>query len=254
MRTTELSSWRDILGTPVAGLDMQAALRLLHDLVDERRFARVAFLNAHSANIANRDHEYRSALSECVVLPDGIGVDLASLMTYGRMFPSNLAGTDFVPALLDTAAPAMRVGLIGGAPGVATRAAETLAKFSDRHTYFAISDGYFKADDLDRILSGLAEIRPDILLVGMGVPLQEKFITQNLTVEHCTLAIGVGALLNFQTGIERRAPVVWRRLRMEWLYRLLEDPRRLWRRYVIGNPVFLVRAMRYSLAQFTRAG
>lgn len=254
MRTTELGSWRDILGTPVAGLDMQAALRLMHDLVGTRRFARIAFLNAHSANVANRDQEYRNALSECVVLPDGIGVDLASLMRYGRMFPSNLAGTDFIPALIETAAPGMRVGLIGGAPGVAAKAAEALAKFCNRHTYFAISDGYFKADDLDRILSSLAGIRPDILLVGMGVPLQERFITQNLTGEHCTLAIGVGALLNFQTGIERRAPIFWRRLRIEWLYRLLEDPRRLWRRYVIGNPVFLVRAMRYSLTQFTRVG
>ena len=90
-------------------------------------------------------------------------------------------------------------------------------------------------------------MRPDILLVAMGVPRQEFWIAKNITSSHCTLPIAVGALLDFLSGSVPRAPAWMRRLRLEWVFRLIVEPGRLWRRYVLGNPVFLARVVRQKL-------
>jgi exopolysaccharide biosynthesis WecB/TagA/CpsF family protein len=107
-----------------------------------------------------------------------------------------------------------------------------------------ISDGFFKSEHQPYILRVLKEYHPHILLVAMGVPRQEMFMAKNLTAEHCTLAFGVGALFDFMAGTVPRAPVIVQKLRSEWLYRLAQEPGRLWYRYIVGNPLFLLRVMR----------
>lgn len=81
----------------------------------------------------------------------------------------------------------------------------------------------------------------------MGVPRQELWIARNLTEKHCTLPIAVGALLDFLSGAVPRAPGWMRRMRLEWLFRLIVEPGRLWRRYIVGNPLFLARVLRQKL-------
>ncbi len=117
----------------------------------------------------------------------------------------------------------------------------TLQKAGVRHDYRVISDGYFKPANLDAILARLKDFHPDILLVAMGVPRQEFFIDAHITGEHCTIASGVGALFDLRTGRVQRAPQWMRKLRMEWVYRLLQEPQRLAKRYLLGNPAFLWR-------------
>ncbi len=78
----------------------------------------------------------------------------------------------------------------------------------------------------------------------MGVPRQELWIAKNITSSHCTVPMAVGALLDFMSGAIPRAPLIIRRLRLEWLFRLITEPGRLWRRYIVGNPVFLARVLR----------
>ena len=92
--------------------------------------------------------------------------------------------------------------------------------------------------------TAFATLRPEILLVAMGVPRQELWIERHITAEHCTLPIAVGALFDFMSGAVPRAPSLMRQLRMEWVFRLMIEPMRLWRRYVLGNPIFLVRVLR----------
>ena len=107
--------------------------------------------------------------------------------------------------------------------------------------------GYFTAEQEPGIIARLEELRPDILLVAMGVPRQELWIDRNLSAAHCTMPIAVGALLDFLSGAVPRAPLWVRRARMEWIYRMWIEPGRLWRRYIVGNPVFLVRVVRQKL-------
>lgn len=238
----------DILGILVAPLDRDEAIRLLRRLVLERRFTRIGFLNAHSANVACSTPAFAAVMRDFVVLPDGIGVDLAARILYGTAFPANLNGTDFVPALLRSVDTRLRVGLLGASRTNVERAARELATVAPQHDFAFIHDGYFDQAEEAIVLARLAEFRPDVLLVAMGVPRQELFIADKLTSDHCTMAIAVGALFDFLSGAVPRAPNWMRRARLEWLFRLWLEPGRLWRRYVVGNPLFLARVMRQKLS------
>lgn len=241
---------RDILGTDVSVIGRDDAMRLLAENIAARQFTRVTFLNAHNANVAIANKTFRDVLPGFLVLADGVGVDIASKMLYGEAFPDNLNGTDFVPEFLKRQPGKLTVGLLGAQRENALCAAERLAQNAPQHEFIFLHDGYFDAREEQAILETLKEKRPDMVLVAMGVPRQELWIAEKLGPEHCTVPIAVGALLDFLSGAVPRAPVWMRRMRLEWLFRLGLEPRRLWRRYVVGNPLFLVRV----LAQKLRGG
>jgi exopolysaccharide biosynthesis WecB/TagA/CpsF family protein len=108
--------------------------------------------------------------------------------------------------------------------------------------------GYFTPEAERGLLRAIRQAAPDILLVGFGNPRQEQWIVRHQAELGVTLCVGVGAFFDFAGGRVRRAPAWARRARMEWLFRLILEPRRLWRRYLLGNPVFLWRVLRGRLA------
>ncbi|MFC6152579.1 WecB/TagA/CpsF family glycosyltransferase [Nocardioides yefusunii] len=233
----------------VAGDAGRTARWLLEGLtLDEqgrwRRRRRVAFLNAGSANLAAADPFYRRLLSSFVVLNDGIGLDIAARWSHGRTFPANLNGTDFVPYLLGRSDRSLRIHLVGGRPGVAEAAARVLAERFPRHEIVGAQHGYFTGRETDEVVARVAESRADVLLVAMGNPVQERFVAAYFDDLDVGLAIGVGALLDFLSGRVSRAPHWMRRMRVEWVWRLAQEPRRLWSRYLVGNVVFLARTIR----------
>ncbi|WP_374829351.1 WecB/TagA/CpsF family glycosyltransferase [Paenochrobactrum pullorum] len=240
-------SQRDILGISVVALKWQPALELVARNIHDSVFTRIAWLNAHCANVAQANADYRQALEHFLILPDGIGVDIASRVLHGSSFPDNLNGTDFVPALLALIKEPLRVGLLGAKSEDVQRACVALKNHAPQHDVQVIADGFFGDDQEVAILDKLAQFRPHILLVAMGVPRQEMFIANKITTDHCTAVFGVGALFDFQAGRARRAPLWMRKLRIEWVYRLLQEPQRLWRRYLVGNPLFLWHLLKYHL-------
>lgn len=239
----------EVLGVDVLNFDWNDAfkytLQQLDDAIAPQFFA---FLNAHNANVATIDPEYRKVLETAHILPDGIGVDLAGMMQEGQMFTANLNGTDFVPALFVYAEKPLKVAMVGGHKRVAEMAATRLRQTTPWHEFTVVSDGYFKAEQTDVILKALKDMSPDILLVGMGTPLQEKWAHQHIKIEHAKLVFSVGALFDFLSDTMPRAPLIWRRLRAEWLFRLCCEPQRLWRRYILGNPLFLSRVLLHKYA------
>jgi len=241
VQTPGLAPAYDVLGIPVAALGWKEALDLVAGRIERGEFLRVAWLNAHCANIAWQVPRYRAALNNFLVLPDGLGVDLAASLWHGRKFPANLNGTDFTPALIRHIKTPLRIGLLGARPEVTEKAVAFFAGLAPQHEVRMISDGYFTPEQENDVLEKLVDFHPDILLVAMGVPRQEFFIVDKLTKAHCTAALAVGALFDLQTGAIPRAPLWMRRLRVEWLYRLWQEPGRLWRRYIIGNFLFVAR-------------
>jgi exopolysaccharide biosynthesis WecB/TagA/CpsF family protein len=233
-----------ILGVPVASIDWDSAVALVQRLIREDRFTKVTFLNAHNANLAVSDPDFAAALNEFLILPDGVGVDIAARLLHGKAFPSNLNGTDFVPGFLRETSKPLTIGLIGAKEDHVGGAVSNFGKLIPQHRFVLINDGYFTEDQEDGILERIRALRPEILLVAMGVPRQELWIERHITAEHCTLPIAVGALFDFMSGAVPRAPWLMRQLRMEWVFRLINEPMRLWRRYVLGNPVFLARVLR----------
>lgn len=241
------NAWKSILGIPVVSIDWGQAISLLTHMIDERRFTKVTFLNAHNANLAYADPAFAEALDDFLILPDGIGVDIAAKVLYGASFPANLNGTDFVPALLQAYVRPLTVGLLGTTRANADAASHKFKALAPQHRFEVIHDGYFSAPEEDSIIERIANLRPDILLVAMGVPRQELWISQNIDATYCTLPIAVGALLDFISGAMPRAPLWVRKLRLEWVFRLAVEPGRMWRRYILGNPLFLWRVARQKI-------
>ena len=244
------SSHRHVFGLPVCDLDWTEAFSFVSALADLPIGQTViSFLNAHNANILVRDAAYRQALERHLVLPDGIGVDIASLATCGKMFPANLNGTDFVPALMTYMTEPKRIGLVGARPEVLHKAQEQFAAHAPWHEVIAIHDGFFTDEQSPEIAREITRHKVDILLVAMGTPKQEKWIDRYIRPEHARLVIGVGALFDFTAGEVPRAPLGLRRLRMEWFFRFLQEPRRLAGRYFVGGPMFLGHVIAYALGE-----
>lgn len=240
---------RDILGISVKTLDFGTTLAdLTLGLGAGKSQRKVNFLNANNANIAQNDQAYREALARSDVLPDGIGVDIAAKMLAGAKFPANLNGTDLVPAFFVFVSRPLKIALVGAKPDVLQKALVNFQALTPWHEFKAISDGYFDATEAPRVLADLAAFKPDVTLVAMGSPAQEKWIDAQFGPEHGKIVFGVGALFDFVSGTVPRAPRFFRELRLEWVYRLAKEPGRLWRRYIVGNPVFLYRVLRYKFS------
>jgi len=205
--------------------------------------ARVFFVNAHCVNIANVNYDYAAALHRAeFALNDGIGVELASRFL-DQPLPCNLNGTDWIPALFDrlqATGERYRVYLLGARQSVVEAASTLLPLRWPCLNIVGSRNGYFS--DQDALIADIERASPDILLVAMGVPKQELFIDRHWEIlknQRLRLALAGGAVLDFMTGTVPRAPAWMRHGRIEWLYRLWFEPKRMWKRYLWGNLRFI---------------
>lgn len=244
----------EVLGVPVARLTAAAARQEMVRLYEGDRPAFVAYANAHTLNLASRDSGYRDVLrSADIVLNDGAGLAIAGRV-FGRPFPDNLNGSDFNPVILEEAAArGWPVYFLGAKPGVADEAARVLSARIPGLKLAGCRDGYFAPSDSGAVARSIAETGAGVLMVAMGNPLQEEWLNRHLEATGARLGVGVGAFLDFSAGVVPRAPAWMNKLWLEWLYRLLQEPRRMWRRYVLGNPLFLLRVLRARFSRRRRA-
>jgi exopolysaccharide biosynthesis WecB/TagA/CpsF family protein len=235
----------ELMGLRLASLSPESALAEVVRLYEREAPAQVAFVNTHGLNLAWDDRSFGKLLRKCdLVLNDGKGVMLAARLVR-RRFPADLNGNFFSPLVLHLAAQkGWPVFLLGAKPGVAAQAAEVFRSRIDRIDIVGTRDGYFKPDEEDEIIQSIRDSGAGILFVAMGNPEQERWIDRCLDKTGVRIAFGVGALFDFQTGIVKRAPEWMNRAGFEWLHRLGKEPRRMWRRYIIGNPRFIARVLR----------
>jgi alpha-1,3-mannosyltransferase len=230
----------DIFGVRVQSGTTPAVISHIDTRLREGDATRVAFLNAHLANVCAHSAALRAGLDNFLVLNDGVGLDIARRVLHGSGFDDNLNGTDFVTAFLDSSAFDHRVFLLGARADVVARAAERLARRWPRHIVAGFHHGFLREAEEAALEQAIAAARPTLVLVGMGNPRQEQWIARHVPgLAPCAMA--VGAWFDFFSGTMPRAPFWLRRARLEWLYRLWREPRRLGRRYLIGNAVFLSR-------------
>jgi alpha-1,3-mannosyltransferase len=239
---------RTILDVPILVKTSDEAIELLDSQIDRKAPAIVVFANAHTLNSTAIDHRVHSILDRSIVFNDGVGVDIASRLLFGKAFPENLNGTDFIPQYLRNTKHRLRVFLLGGQPEVAFKAAGRLAKMAPQHDFVGSCHGYYSKSELPAIIAHIRRSRADILLVAMGNPYQEAWLNEHLEGTGCQLGFGVGGLFDFIAGVVPRAPQWVQAARIEWAFRLLQQPARLWRRYLVQMPVFLVRVSRQWLA------
>ena len=234
---------RDIFGVRVAAATAEDAVRAIDQRLSAGLSVKLAFLNAHTSNLAVRDDAFRQILREFLVLNDGLGLAIAARLVARRPFPQNLNGTDFVPFLLASSEHRFRLFLLGARPGIAQAASRRLMELAPRHEIAGVRHGYFRPEDAEAVASEVRASGADALLVALGNPAQERFIAAEADAAGVRLAIGVGALFDFLAGAVPRAPRALRRAGLEWAFRLAIEPRRMWRRYLLGNPRFIARVV-----------
>lgn len=234
---------RGVFGLNVAVMTREQALAQLESRLKQRIPVRLAFLNANLANVAYEDARLRNTLNRFLLLNDGSGINFAGKLLYRQAFPDNLNGTDFTPYFLDRCNTPLRIFLLGASADVAARCADVFATRWPQHTVVGYRHGFFAKAEERQVIDRIRAANPSLVLVAMGNGLQERWI-ERLVPEAALSAWGVGALFDFLCNEVQRAPVWMRRLGIEWVYRLLQEPGRMWRRYVLGNPKFIVRVLR----------
>ena len=231
-----------IRGIRLTNLAMDDALNAIDAALAARAPVRIAFVNADCINIAARNEAYRNTLLHMDwVFIDGIGMRLAGKILH-QPVRDNVNGTDLFPRVCDELAlRRRRIFLLGANPGVAKAAAQ---RVQARHPGIVIAGtehGYFSEAETPALIERIRAARPDVLFVAMGAPRQERWIEQYAEACGATVTLGVGGLLDFFSGNIPRAPVWMRRLGLEWFFRLVQEPGRLWKRYLLGNWIFMAR-------------
>lgn len=208
-------------------------------------------INAHSFNTAQHDQLFADSLAKCdVLLPDGVSILMACKWLAIKDGPEQRSpGWDlFETEMKRLNATGGKVMFMGSSEHVLGLIKQNAAKDYPNIEVFSYSPPYkpeFSDEDNAAIVKAINDVDPDLLWIGMTAPKQEKWIYShwNELNIHCH-AGSIGAVFDFYAGTSPRAPFSWQKLGLEWLYRLILNPRRMWRRYVIGNPLFVWNVMK----------
>jgi alpha-1,3-mannosyltransferase len=238
----------DCLGVNVARPSFAAFLKWFDECTSQRDTCNsLAIVNAHTLNLACNGSTFKDALNGfSLVLNDGAGLEL-----YGQMasqpFLYNFNGTDLFPAVFkhrNISQNELKVFLLGSRPGTAAKAGENITRRFPLVKVVGVRDGYSKLTD-EQLVTEINAASPHLLLVALGNPLQELWILKNRHSLKVGVACGIGALLDFLSESVTRAPAWMQASRMEWFYRLCIEPTRLAKRYLLGNPLFVMRSFYY---------
>lgn len=226
-----------LLGVEVDAVSIHELNALIVDAVAQRRRVLIAHHNLHSVHLYHRDPKMRAFYGRATVIHiDGMPlVYWGQLLGYPLETRHRVTYVDWVrPLMAEAARRGWRVFHLGGQPGVAERATQRLRKEFPRlqlETYH----GYFDmgGEENDRVLDLIAGYGPNVLMVGMGMPRQEYWVLNNWERIHANAVLTSGACFDYLGGAIPTPPRWMGRCGLEWLYRLLSEPRRLWRRYLV---------------------
>ena len=248
----------NILGFQVSTLDQSETINLAIDGVLRGDPVMTFFCaNPHSLVTAIKDNKFKSALQRCDLLtPDGIGIVLASKFLRGRIC-ERVTGSDVfngVSRELDSRKVASRIFFLGSSKDVLD-AIEL--KFSRQFYHLIVAGTYsppykseFTEEETRSMINRVNDAKTDILWVAMTAPKQEKWIMSNIDRLNVRFVGGVGAVFDFYIGRVKRSPLVFQKVGLEWLPRLLQEPRRLFKRNFISSPLFLFKVMQQRFSRY----
>jgi N-acetylglucosaminyldiphosphoundecaprenol N-acetyl-beta-D-mannosaminyltransferase len=205
--------------------------------------------NVDHVVMAEHDEAFRRAYeSAALSIADGMPILWAARLL-GRPLPAKVSGSDLVMPLMERAARLRwRVYILGGGPGVADKAAERLASRFPQLTIAGTDapriDIQAPAATRAPVISRVRAAKPDLVLVALGAPKQELLIAESVDALRPAVLLGIGAAVDFVAGTARRAPRWMSTAGLEWLYRMAQEPRRLWKRYLLRDPEFALILLR----------
>lgn len=237
-------------GVSVDALALDGLLHRVGEFIAAGTPRTIAYVNVHVLNVAAGDAALLTFLNAVdVCYADGNGVVLAARLLRQHL-PGRMTGADWIHDLAARAAAnGWRIAWIGGKPGVTERAAAVLLAENPGVNFVLTDHGFYPpGPEHDALIARLAAASADIVLVGMGTPIQERWVAANRERIAAPIVWCVGATADFVSGEVSRGPKLLYS-NQEWVARLLSDPRRFWRRFLVGNPVFLARVLRERIAR-----
>lgn len=228
------------LGIDIDRLDRDGLLEKIIRYAKGVTSRKVMYLNADCMLLALKDNEYMRIVNAAdLVYSDGIGVVLGARL-WGHRLPGRMTGADFMPLFAkEFAKRDISIYLLGGRHGVAQEAAQILKEEAPLLNIVGTHHGYFDDDNCQPIIEAINKGKPHILLIGFGAPYQEKWIDRYADKIQVPVFWGVGGLFDFLSGHTKRGPPWLLDHGYEWLCRVAVEPRRLWKRYLIGNTKFV---------------
>lgn len=229
----------NILGSKLNPVSMAQSLDIISNGIEQRRALHVITLNAEMVYQARRNPQLRQVINQAdLVTADGIGV-VWGARHLGIQVPERVAGIDLMLNLAERAAArGWPLYLLGAAPGVAAEAARQLKQRWPGLIVSGCQDGYFTSRQVPQIVADINASSAQILCVALGAPKQEYWIREHIHELQVPVMIGVGGSLDVVSGNKKRAPGLFIKLNLEWLYRLLSEPSRLRRQLILPLFVF----------------
>ena len=238
----------NLLGYPVSNLTMDEAIAHIDSFIASGRSHQVVVINANKVYLAGKYPDLRQIIeAAAMVIPEQAMVMAGRWL--GTPLKGRVSGVDLMQRLIEASGgKPYRVFLLGGRPDVVKRLCDRCESvYNCRVVGFA--DGYFSPAEERRRIAHIRRCCPDILFVGLGSPRQERWIYRNRAALNVPVCIGVGGSFDVLVGDKKRAPK-WMQHGLEWAYRLMQEPRRLWKRYLITNTVFLWQVVRFRISDF----
>ncbi len=228
-----------ILGIPIAAVTMGQALDLIDRWISKRENIQIGVVNAAKVVNMSRDPGLKDdVLSSDVIFADGASVVWAGKIL-GKPLPERVAGIDLMTGMLARGnAAGYRIYCLGATDEVLAKTTDRIRKEYPGVVIAGSHNGYFSQAEEESVAADIATSRPDILFVAMTSPKKENFLARWSDIIKVPICHGVGGSFDVMAGKVVRAPESWQRLGLEWLYRLKQEPRRLWKRYLITNTLF----------------
>lgn len=242
-----------VLGVRVDAVSVERLLAIIAQVVNEHGRAIVAHVNINALNLSCELPWFRAFLNESdIVFCDGFGVKWGARLL-GYHLPERITYADWMWKLAEFAeAHGFTFFLLGARPGVAERAAQRLQGRYRALRIVGAQHGYFDkrpgSPENEAVLRSIQATKPNLLVLGFGMPSQERWLVDNWLRVEANVALPGGAVFDYISGDLPRGPRWMTDHGLEWLSRLAIEPGRLWRRYVVGNPLFLARILRQRLA------
>lgn len=241
-----------LFGIPVHAIGMERALDIVATAIARREQLQIGVINAAKVVNMQRDPLLRRDVSSSdLILADGIAIVWASRVL-GRPLPERVAGIDLFTGILERGnSTHLAVYCLGATEEVSRRTCEQIRARYPGVRIAGRANGYFKPEEEERIADDIAASRADVLFVAMTSPKKENFMGRWADRMGIPVCHGVGGSFDVLAGKVERAPSVWQQLGLEWLYRVKQEPRRLWKRYLVTNTQFCGMVLAAMLRRLT---
>jgi len=242
-----LTPSQEILGIKINKVDFSSLLSIIKETLSGKERIKISYANANTANLAVKNSGFREHLNSFdIVHPDGIGIYIASKFLYkDNHFTCRFTGSDFYPVLAEEAIKnKWKLYFFGHSNDIL----EKIQSYYPAMYICGFAEGY--NFNPVKIANQINNKNPDILIIGLGQPLQEELILFYNNDIKCKVIIAVGDGIKVFAGEKKRGPIFLQKIGLEWLSRFVQNPIKYFKRYIIGNPLFLYRIIIAKLSKF----